>query len=245
LRKLSEIFQADLIYIPKKRDVIIFIIPIVIYILYLLNILPYFYHRLDNNIFIALYSATIGYKYIEPYISKVKNKRENIFLVALYILLLSLFFRIPGFLIAGRDPQGLSGITTDFRNFIYIGFFKYIFVGIGEELFNFYILLTLISFIKGKHRFIVSILITSTIFGLLHGIYWPILSVFPIGFGHIPYIYSYGKYKSLLPAMFAHSLMDILSTLYSIPGIENLLTFFIQITFFIFIVKHWNKARAL
>jgi membrane protease YdiL (CAAX protease family) len=156
-----------------------------------------------------------------------------------------MFFSLPGLLISGKDPQGLTNITTNFSSFIHIGLLKYIFVGIGEELFNFYILLTLISFIRGKNRLILSVLITCLIFGLLHGINWPILSAFFIAFGHIPYIYSYGKYKSLLPAMLAHVINNMLVAMTLIPGIESLVNFTIQITFFVFVFGFWNKAKAI
>jgi len=242
LNKISKFFNANLIYIPKKKEVIVFIIPISVYSLYIFNVIPSFYHGSGANIFIALYSAIFGYRYVEPYISKVKNNvGDTLLTVILIIIAKSFLVGISFFLLNTNDPQGLSQHSNTFNHFIYKDFLDYIFVGIGEELFNFYILLTLISFIKGKYKFIISVLITSIIFGIVHSINWPILAVFPIALSHIPYIYSYGRCKSLLPAMIAHAIVDMLVVLTLIPGMESIIVIIFQISVFIIMVTNWNR----
>lgn len=242
MNKISKFLNVNLIYIPKKKEVILFIIPIFVYILYIFNAIPSFYYGFDANIFMALYSATVGYKYVEPYISKVKNNVGDTLLTVILIMIAKGFLlRISFFLLNTNDPQGLSQHSNTFNHFIYKDFLYYIFVGIGEELLNFYILLTLISFINRKYRFIISVLITSIIFGMLHSINWPILAAFPIALSHMPYIYSYGRYKSLLPAMIAHAISDMLVALTLIPGMESIIANILQISVFIIMVTNWNR----
>lgn len=242
MSKIREFLDVNLVYIPKKKEAIIFIIPITVYILYIFKLIPSVYSESDVNIFISLYSATIGYRYIEPYISKVKNNLGDTLLTVILIMIAKgVLIAISLFLINNSDPQGLTQSSNTFTNFIYKDFLNYIFVGIGEELLNFYILLTLVSFIKSKYRVIISILITTCIFGALHSINWPILAVFPIALSHLPYIYSYGKFKSLLPAMIAHAIGDMLVVLALVPGMRNIIEIVIQIFVFIIIFTNWDR----
>ena len=87
MNKISKFLNVNLIYIPKKKEVILFIIPIFVYILYIFNAIPSFYYGFDANIFMALYSATVGYKYVEPYISKVKNNVGDTLLTVILIMI--------------------------------------------------------------------------------------------------------------------------------------------------------------
>lgn len=242
MSKIREFLDVNLVYIPKKKESIIFIIPITVYILYIFEFIPSVYLEYDLNIFISLYSATIGYRYIEPYISKVKNNLGDTLLTAFLITIIKgILLAISVIFINNSDPQGLSQYSNTFNHFIYKDFLKYIFVGIGEELLNFYILLTLVSFIKSRYRVIISILITTFVFGALHSINWPILAVFPIALSHLPYIYSYGKFKSLLPAMIAHAIGDMLTVLALIPGKRNIIEIIIQISTFIIMFYNWDR----
>lgn len=242
MSKIREFLDVNLVYIPKKKEAIIFIIPITVYFLYIFKLIPSIYLKSDANIFIALYSATIGYRYIDPYISKVKNNLGDTILTVFLIIGAAGFLAAISFcLINNSDPQGLTQRSNTFTNFIYKDFLNYIFVGIGEELFNFYILLTLVSFIKSKYRVIISILITAFIFGALHSISWPILSVFTIALSHIPYIYSYGKFKSLLPAMIAHAIGDMLAVLSLMPGTSGIIYILLTIFVAIILFTNWNR----
>lgn len=208
---------------PNKKDIIILAIPIFVYVMDTFGLIPEIYQGIGINIFIALYSATIGYKYLETYISKVNGKIISTIEATIFIMMASDLLAIIGFLIIGtNDPQQLRNITITGISYNLVGKYilEYIFVGIGEELLCFYILMILLFIIPSKYKIIIGIVMTSLIFGLLHSINWPIISVIPIALSHIPLIYSYIKLKTLIPAMICHMISDILAVFNLIPELK-------------------------
>lgn len=243
---LMKILTCKPYEVPTKKAIPILLIPIIIFMLYILNIIPCFFHSLDPYIFIILYSTTVAFKYVESYVSKVKGKKSNIFYAAFLIMILSGIFVAFGFLlIRSEDPQNLKNITNNLVDFLYKDIISYIFVGIGEELLCFYIMLIFLALIKNKYKLVISIILTAFIFGMLHGVGWPIISTIPIFFSHIPYIYSYNKFKSLLPAMVAHSLSDTLAALNLIPGFSLAVMITLQLTFVIIMIFAQNNLKNI
>lgn len=79
----------------------------------------------------------------------------------------------------------------------------------------------------------------------MHSLNWPILAVFSIALSHIPYIYSYVRCKSLLLAMIAHSIVDMVLVLRLIPGIESIIVIILQISVFIIMITNWNRIYRI
>lgn len=241
---LRKILTCEPYVVPTKKAIPILLIPIIIFILYVLNIIPSFFYKLDQHIFIILYSTTVAFKYVESYISKVKGKKSIIFFAAFAIIFFSSIFTLIGCLLVNSlDPQNLKNSTINLFDFLHKDIINFVFVGIGEELLCFYIMLIFLALIKNKYKLVISIILTSFIFGMLHAIKWPVTSTIPIFLNHIPYIYSYNKFKSLLPAMVAHFFFDAQNMLVLIPGFSSVPMIVIASMFIILMPFAYNDIK--
>lgn len=237
---------AELYYSPQRKDLIIFVVPVIVFLLYLFKVIPSYYYDLDMYLSIIIYSATIGYKYINPYISKVKGDVSNMLFSAAAVLLVSsaILFAMLTLLLGIKDPQNLKVLTNSLRHFLCIDIMTCIFVGIAEELLCFYILMIFLVVFKGKFKITISIILTASVFGALHSINWPLISVIFIAIPHIPFVYSYIKLKSILPAMFAHAVGDIYVLGNIVPGIGTWLYIVLCIILMYLFFKNIKKVMT-
>ncbi|MGL4337476.1 MAG: CPBP family glutamic-type intramembrane protease [Turicibacter sp.] len=131
------------------------------------------------------------------------------------------------------DPQNLSRFQYDFSP----GYFtnqliKYMFVGVGEELFKLFFFFVIYSLLTtlSKHKYklfncCICILITCLLFGVLHVNYnvsnWQVI-VIAIALSASVNFYFLFKYQSIIPLMIAHAAKDMLVfiTLMNTHGLE-------------------------
>ena len=154
---------------------------------------------------------------------------------------------VAGSFLSANDPQLLDQITYPLTAaHVVHELARYSLVGIGEEIFKFCVFLILywvgVRVIKNRMiSCIISVLVTSFFFGLLHINYnydqWLNITLI-IGSGTVVYFYFLFKYRTIVPLMIAHALQDFLVTMEHTEGLAG-----IYMLFLTGIVLCWFIAR--
>ncbi|WP_088105981.1 CPBP family glutamic-type intramembrane protease [Halalkalibacter urbisdiaboli] len=163
---------------------------------------------------ITILGFLIGGQDLLNYLQKVNYSWKKTFKIAIIIYVANMILTYLGILLVGSDPQGIAGKEDS----IYV-FFKNLsllpFIGFGEEIFRLLTFLGFFSLLLGNIyvRFITASVLTSCLFGLMHTFDYPLATFLPLALGAIPVIVLTIYYKSVLPAIIQHLLLDGLSFL--------------------------------
>lgn len=200
--------------IPSKfKSFIYLLIPIISFLFIIGKTNTIFGIRITSiylKAFIILVGFSFGLKDLYPYFRKIKSWKET-FKVSISLLLYSYFFIFIFIPLYGEDPQGLANVTYSTHQYL-LHITELPFTAIGEEILKVLMFLALLSIIKThwNSRLILSVLISSFIFGMLH-INYKVTAVFPIAMSSIPYFIYLLKYRSIYPLIIAHFIFDFLS----------------------------------
>lgn len=169
-----------------------------------------------------IFSVTFGFKEIGPFYNKGGGIINLIGITGAVYFWGIVAESFAGYFLAVNDPQLLDQYTFHLSlPFVLNQLARYSLVGIGEELFKLCVFLILywIGVKVSKHKLgscIVSVILTSFFFGLLHSNYnydqWLNITLI-IGAGALVYFYFLFKYQTIVPLMIAHGLQDFLVTM--------------------------------
>lgn len=165
-------------------------------------------------LFLILFGLLIGWQDIDPYLKKVENSWTNTFkeggILYIYEIMLS---GIVVLIMKTPDPQGIANLTYSFETFLHTKLLLPIFIAFGEEFFKLLIFLALISLINLpiKFKIIISIILSSFIFGYMHVFNFKLTAGLPIAISSIPGFIFLIKYKSVIPLIISHFIFDTLA----------------------------------
>jgi hypothetical protein len=156
----------------------------------------------------------IGGQQLLNYFKKVDHSWGKTLKLAIFMYIANMLLTLLGILFVGSNPQGIAGKEDNILQFV-----KNIsllpFIGLGEEMFRLLAFLGFFSLLLGNLyiRFIIASLLTSAIFGLMHTFDYPFTAFLPLFLGAIPVIVLTIYYKSIVPAIIQHMILDGLSFL--------------------------------
>ena len=197
--------------------------------------------------FFLIFSVTVGKKEMGPFYNKGGSLINLIAMTGMVYFFGILAESVTGSFLSANDPQLLDQLTYPLTaTHVVHELARYSLVGIGEEIFKFCLFLILYGVLVRvmKNRMIsciVSVLVTSFFFGLLHMNYnfdqWLNITLI-IGSGTVVYFYFLFKYRTIVPLMLAHALQDFLVTMEHTEGLSG-----IYMLFLTGIVLCWFIAR--
>ena len=194
-----------------------------------------------------LFSVTVGFEEIGPFYNKSSGIINLIGMTGTVYITCILVENLTGYFLAANDPQLLDQYSYELSwQYVLNHFSRYCLVGIGEELFKFCVFLFVYWFgvkISGKKLIscIISVLLTSLLFGLLHVNYnysqWLNITLI-IGMSSVVYFYFLFKYQTILPLMIAHGLQDFIVSLELTQELEG-----IHFQFLMLLIGVWLISR--
>ena len=202
---------------PSKFDCFIYLLIPLYLILFLFKKLPPFIPHIDMlyiKFLISLFGVTYTYKNLSPYIRNITNFKTTVTVSAKLFVVTSICTYLA-LLVVGRDPQNIGNLSLTNTQY-YLLLLDLPFTAIGEEVFK---VLMLLAFLRlfaplKNNKFIVSLLLSSFIFGLLHINYNYASSlkiIFAIGVTAIPSFLFFLYYKSIYPSIIVHFFLDFMA----------------------------------
>lgn len=169
-----------------------------------------------------IFSVTFGFQEFKPFYNKGKGVINLLGMTGIVYIFGILSESLVAYFLSANDPQLLEQYSFHLSwQYVLYHLSRYSLVGIGEEIFKICVFLVLYwgGFKLSGRKFgscIVSILLTSLLFGLLHINYnydqWLNITLI-IGAGTLVYFYFLFKYQTIVPLMIAHGLQDFLVSL--------------------------------
>lgn len=202
-----------------------------------------------------IFTVTIGFKDFGPFY----NNRGNFFNLMKQTINIWICLWISSVLVlpflATNDPQQLGQYSFPFSwSFVVNTAAKCLFIGIGEEIFKvclFFLFYWALAKRSKNHVIscVISVFITSFIFGLLHIGYNPLewLGIAMLIGGHtVVYFYFLLKYQTIIPLMLAHALQDFLAVMKLTEGInvQDILSCIMLISFIVLTIKNLVKRKS-
>lgn len=145
------------------------------------------------------------------------------------------------------DPQGIKNISYSLNYYLNNHVIQTVIVAFSEEFFKFTIFIAFLSIIHRKNlvNILISILITCTIFGAMHGINYKLTAMIPIMFNTIPCFLYLLKYKNLYILIIAHFIFDTIAFISHInPLGHEAIQFAASVALLIFIVTQFVVPKV-
>lgn len=225
----------------KKYKAIIYLlqIPIMYFLLVYPPIKnPVLFEAIFYSIFI-IFALVFGWSDTSLYLNKNgKSLRQILFLGLQLYCLQIIVSSLVILLMRNPDPQGIKNMSYSFNYYLSNHVVQTIIVAFSEEFFKFTVFVGILSLIhrKSKLNIFTSIVLTSLVFGAMHGINYKTTAIIPIMSNTIPCFIYLLKYRNLYILIFAHFIFDTIAFLSHVEPLGHKTIQFIAFVLLIFIL---------
>ena len=214
MHKFKHLPKIQIDKLPSKTKSLIYLLQIPVVVI-LLNTKIFTESKFDFlNLFLILFGLIIGWQNINPYLIRVENSWSKTFKKGFFLYLYEMLFAGIVILITGNsNPMGIANTTISISTYLHTQLLLPPIVAFSEEFFKFLIFLAFISLIKLPKNIpiIISIILSSFIFGYMHVFHHTLTAGLPLAFSAIPSFIFLIKYKSIIPLIIAHFVLDTLA----------------------------------